>query len=160
MIWGAACLSAFSGAQHASCIVAAGVRLYKDAVWAGCTTGTCGTTSCGHNMRVVSFAASLFGVIDHIRTTHCTIMCCFVRPICMIVCNISPLIHAPSDAQFNKVQNAAPDLSAVNEPLTDSTGLPNPFDKGSGGIPRASDITELAARAKKEVRGLPGSGQC
>ena len=51
------------------------------------------------------------------------------------------------------MQNAAPDLSAVDEPLTDSTGLPNPFDKGSGGIPRASDITELAARAKKEVRG-------
>lgn len=54
-------------------------------------------------------------------------------------------------AQASKVQNAAPDLSAVDEPLTDRTGLPNPFDKGSGGIPRASDITELAARAKKEV---------
>lgn len=39
----------------------------------------------------------------------------------------------------------------MDEPLTDRTGLPNPFDKGSGGIPRASDITELAARAKREV---------
>jgi hypothetical protein len=109
-------------------------------------------------MRVVSLAASNFGVIDHIGTMHCTIVCCRVRPTCMIVCSISPLTQAPSDAQFNKVQNAAPDLSAVNEPLTDSTGLPNPFDKGSGGIPRASDITELAARAKKEVRRMLGSG--
>lgn len=61
-----------------------------------------------------------------------------------------------NNAQAGKIQNAAPDLSAVDEPLTDSTGLPNPFDKGSGGIPRASDITELAARAKKEVRRLLG----
>ena len=54
-------------------------------------------------------------------------------------------------AQFGKAKNAAPDLSAVDDPLTDRTGLPNPFDKGSGGIPRASDITELAGRAKREV---------
>ena len=44
----------------------------------------------------------------------------------------------------------------MDEPKTDATGLPNPFDKGSGGIPRASDITELAARAKKEARRLSG----
>ena len=39
----------------------------------------------------------------------------------------------------------------MDEPLTGRTGLPNPFDKGSGTIPRASDITELAGRAQREV---------
>ncbi|KAK9832640.1 hypothetical protein WJX81_006418 [Elliptochloris bilobata] len=55
-----------------------------------------------------------------------------------------------------KVQNAAPDLSAVDEPISDRTGLPNPFDKGSGTIPRASDISELAGRAKREAGALGG----